>query len=43
MELLTSLLSNPDVLTPGGVMEIFGFFMILELLGMFFSWIGGNR
>lgn len=30
-----------DTLTPQGVFEIFGFFMILELIGLMFSWIKG--
>lgn len=39
MEWITSFISNPDVLTPRGVFEIFFFFLILEFIGMMFSWI----
>ena len=43
MEWLTSFISNPDVLTPKGVFEIFGFFAALEFLGMMFSWTRGSK
>lgn len=42
-ELIGRMMSNPDVLTPQGVYEIFGFFMLIEFIGYMFSWTkGGN-
>lgn len=41
-ELIGSLVSNTDVLTPQGIYEMFGFFMIIELIGFIFSWIKGG-
>ena len=44
MEALIDLfVSNTEVLTPGTILEIFGFFMVVEFLGMMFSWIRGVR
>jgi hypothetical protein len=43
MDWLSSFISNPDVLTPLGVFEIFGLFMIIELIGMMFSWTRGRN
>jgi hypothetical protein len=43
MDWLDAFISNPDVLTPKGVYGIFGLFMILELIGMMFSWTRGNK
>lgn len=40
--LIGNLVSNPDVLTPLGIYEMFGFFMMLELIGFFFNWIKGG-
>ena len=42
-ELIGRMMSNPDVLTPQGVYEIFGLFMLIELIGYMLSWTkGGN-
>lgn len=43
MEWLVNFVSNPDVLTPRGVLEIFGLFMVIELIGMMFSWTRGSK
>lgn len=42
-ELIGRMMSNPDVLTLQGVYEIFGLFMLIELIGYMLSWTkGGN-
>ena len=41
MDWLNNFITNPDVLTPQGVFEIFIFFIVIELIGIFFSWIRG--
>lgn len=43
MDLLTDLFTDPTVLTPLTVVELFVFFSIIELLGIFFSWIKGGK
>lgn len=43
MEWLSSFITNPDVLTPRGVLEIFGIFIIIEFIGMMFSWTRGRN
>lgn len=34
-----NILSNTENLTPTTIMELFVFFSIIELLGIFFSWL----
>ena len=43
MDWLSSFISNTDVLTPKGVFEIFGLFLIIEFIGMMFSWTRGVK
>ena len=41
--MLSNFITNLDVLTPRGVLEIFGIFMAIEFLGMMFSWTRGSK
>ena len=43
MDWLSNFITNLDVLTPRGVLEIFGIFMAIEFLGMMFSWTRGRN
>lgn len=43
VDLLTNLFTDVTVLTPLTVIELFVFFSIIELIGMFFSWVKGGR
>lgn len=40
-EIINLFVSNTSTLTPGTVIEFFIFFMILEFIGIMFSWIRG--
>lgn len=41
--LIDLFVTNTEVLTPAGLFEIFGFFMVIEFIGMMFSWIRGVK
>lgn len=41
-ELIGRMITNPDVLTPQGIYEIFGMFMLMELIGYILSWTKGG-
>lgn len=43
MDLLTDLFTDATTLTPLTVVELFVFFSVIELLGIFFSWIKGGK
>lgn len=42
-DLLSSIFSNTDTLTPMSILEIFVFFGLIELIGILFSWVRGGR
>ena len=41
--LVNIVFSNTDTLTPGTILEFFCFVMVVEFLGMMFSWLDGRR
>lgn len=43
MDSLISFISNTEVLTPQGIIEIFTLFIIVEFIGILFSWVRGER
>lgn len=42
-DLLNLIFSNPEALTPKSICEFFVFIVVLEFIGMMFSWISGRR
>lgn len=42
-DLLNSVFTNTETLTPLTVLELFVFFGVIELIGIFFSWIKGGK
>lgn len=42
-DLLNLIFSNPEALTPKSISEFFVFLVVLEFIGMMFSWINGRR
>ena len=43
MDWISNFITNTEVLTPQGIIEIFGVFMIIEFLAMMFSWTRGSK
>ena len=42
-DLLNIIFSNPEALTPKSIEEFFVFLLVIEFIGMMFSWISGKR
>lgn len=42
-ELVTYVFSNSDALTPRGIEEFYIFVIVVEFIGMMFSWINNRR
>lgn len=42
-DILDFIFSNPDTLSPKSICEFFVFIIIVEFIGIMFSWINGRR